>query len=76
MIFRANEAQQAQLNNVDKVNTDFREKHCGTEAREKIADLVPGLTEDDTKPDTETYSIEIDPATNPKASEARMLSLH
>ena len=38
--------------------------------------MVPGLTEDDIKPDTETYAIEIDPGKNPKACEARMLSLH
>ena len=76
VIFRANETQQAQLNNVEKVNNDFREQHCGKQAKDRIVDLVPGLTEEDTKPDTETYSIEIDPQTNPKASEARMLSLH
>ena len=61
---------------MEKVNAEFREKHCDQQAQDKILDLVPGLTENDTKPDTETYAIDIDPKTNPKASEARMLSLH
>ena len=76
MIFRRNEQLQTQINSVEKTNKEFRDMHTDQNAQEKISDLVPGLTEDDIKPDTETYAIEIDPEKNPKACEARMLSLH
>lgn len=42
----------------------------------KISELVPGLTEADIAPDTETMTIESDPTSNPKANEARMFSIH
>ena len=46
---------------------------------EKVSflDLVPNLTTEDVKPDTEgsTYDIEADPKTNPFAGQARMFTL-
>ena len=75
-MFRRNEQLQTQLTSVEKVNAEFREKHIDELAQEKITDIVPDLTEADIKPDTETYTIDINPETNPKACEARMLSIH
>ena len=42
-----------------------------------LFDLVPNLTPDDVKPDTEgnAYDIEADPKVNPKAGQARMFTL-
>ena len=61
MIFRRNEQLQTQINSVEKTNNEFRDKHTDQYAQEKITDLVPGLSEEDIAPDTETYTIEIDP---------------
>ena len=44
-------------------------------AKVTLLDLVPNLTPQDVEPDTETNVIESDPATNPKAGEARMFTL-
>ena len=76
IIFRRNDEMQTHINSVEKSNGDFRQMQCETYVQQKISDIVPNLTEEDIQPDTETYSIEIDPATNPKASEARMMSIH
>ena len=45
--------------------------------KDSLLDLVPNLTPDDIKPDTDgnDYDIEADPRTNPKAGQARMVTL-
>ena len=76
IIFRRNDELQAQISSVEKTNNEFRDLHCDTNVSHSLTELVPDLTEEDIKPDTETYCIEIDPEKNPKASEARMMSIH
>ena len=40
-----------------------------------LTDLIPNLTQADVAPDTENFVVDIDPASNPKAGEARMFNL-
>ena len=44
-------------------------------ATHNLTDLIPNLTQADVSPDTEDFVVNIDPATNPKAGEARMFNL-
>ena len=65
------------IKSVEETSKAFRKKY--TEDMEKVAlsDLVPGLSPEDVRPDTEgqAYVIQADPALNPKAGEARMFTL-
>ena len=45
-------------------------------ANDKLSDLIPDVDDELAKPDTHNYTIEINPAENPKAGEARMFTLH
>ena len=44
-------------------------------ATNNLTDLIPGLTQADTAPDTEDFVVNIDEAKNPRAGEARMFTL-
>ena len=54
---------------MEKINTEFRNKYTTEMEKVSFLDLVPNLTTEDVKPDTEgsTYDIEADPKTNPFA---------
>ena len=77
MMFRTTDEDRHYVKRVEETNTDFRQKYSVAMGNDSLADLVPGLTPDDVKPDTEgeTYMIEADPAINPTAKQPRMFTL-
>ena len=63
------------VGNVESINADFRQKYSEEMATNNITDLIPGLTQADTSPDTEDFVVSIDQTVNPRAGEARMFTL-
>ena len=58
-------------------NAAYLKKYHEEQPSQKIIDIVPGLTEADTRPDTESgYVIDIAAEQNPEANKARMFSIH
>ena len=76
MIYRSTDEDRRYVKQVEETNAQFRQKYIDM-GKDSFLDLVPGLTADDVKPDTEgqAYMIETDPALNPAACQARMLTL-
>ena len=76
MVFRKNEDLQKYIKQVQDSQNEFR-KYTEDMQEPSLLDLVPGLTADDIKPDTQgvNYVIEADPEANAKAKQSRMFTL-
>lgn len=72
-----NDESVAYTKKVEAINSEFRTKYTTEMEKVSLLDLVPNLTPDDIKPDTDgrAYDIDADPKTNPKAGQARMFTL-
>ena len=76
-IFRLSDETNAYVKKVENENSTFRREYTSEMEKDSLLDLVPNLTPDDIKPDTDgnDYDIDADPRTNPKAGQARMVTL-
>ena len=61
---------------MEKVDQEFRKAYTD-DMEVHLSDLVPGLTPEDIKPDSDDvdYVIEADPKVNPIAGKARLFTL-
>ena len=76
-IFKLSDETNTYVKKVEKENAEFRHNYTAEMEKVSLLDLVPNLTADDIKPDTEghAYDIDADPATNPNAGKARTFTL-